>query len=45
MVGGLSLAADFLAAVAWDNDRQLVEAFEWVRLMRQELAVLAITSS
>jgi hypothetical protein len=41
MVGWLPLAADLLAAMTWDDDRQLIETFQRVRLMRQKLAVLA----
>jgi hypothetical protein len=41
VVAGLFLAGSFLATAAWLDDRKPVEAFQWMRLVRQEVAVLA----
>ena len=41
MVGWVTLATDFLAAMTREDDGQLIETFQGVGLMRQKLAILA----
>jgi hypothetical protein len=42
VIGGPALAADFLGAVERRDHRELVETFEWMRLVSKEVAVTVL---